>query len=108
MEDIKAIIRSSVVVFFSKPNCPYCIKLEADLASMQVAYLKVVLENRLRDALIELTSQKTVPQLFIGGVFVGGYDNFSTMCATGMLDALLLKHDIVSLLIFDVLAENST
>jgi len=87
--DILNIVNSDPVVFFSKHECPYCDMLEADLEAMHVPFKKVILDNNIRDALLDLTKCKTVPQLFIGGVFKGGYKEFTALCGTGKLESLL-------------------
>jgi glutaredoxin 3 len=37
----------------------------------------------------EKTGRRTVPQIFIGGVHVGGFDDLSALDRAGKLDALL-------------------
>lgn len=85
------IISMYPVVFFSKKECPYCVHLEKDLESLEIPFQKLMLDNEthLRDMLIEFTSCKTVPQLFIGGKFVGGYKEFTTLCGTGKINSYL-------------------
>lgn len=88
---VEDIISEYPLIFFSKEECPFCDKLEADLLSIGLGayYKKVMLESDLREELIELTKCKTVPQLFIGGKFVGGYKEFSILCGTGGIEKLL-------------------
>lgn len=90
--EILNIINSDPVVFFSKQECPYCDMLEADLEAMHIPFKKVNLDSNninIRDALLDITKCKTVPQLFIGGIFKGGYKEFTALCGTGKLESLL-------------------
>lgn len=91
---IQDLINQQPVVFFSKTDCPYCDMLEDDLTSMQIPYEKIMLTPEIREPLIELTKCKTVPQLFIGGVFMGGYKEFSALCGTGKITSQLSKFGI--------------
>lgn len=94
--DITSIINEEPVVIFSKENCVYCVLLQKDLDSMQIPYKKVMIDNNnnIKEKLIEFTKCKTVPQLFIGGKFIGGYNDFSRICGTGRLEQLLFPFNI--------------
>lgn len=100
MEDLTALVNSQAVVFFSKDECPHCVALSNDLDSLQLPYRKVMLESDLRESLIELTGCKTIPQLFIGGRFVGGYKEFTTLCGTGRINQLLAPFGFSAVLDF--------
>lgn len=95
LDEVLVSVHSQPVVFFSKENCVYCDMLETDLISMEIPYKKVMLTNNIRSALVEYTKCLTVPQLFIGGVFHGGYKEFSTLSGTGRLESLLSKFGII-------------
>lgn len=97
---IEDLIQTHPVVFFSKSDCPYCVTLQNDLVNMQIPYEKIMLTSNLRESLIELTGCKTVPQLFIGGKFVGGYKEFSTLCGTGKIEQLLSHYGITCVIDF--------
>jgi glutaredoxin len=75
-------ISPSTVVYFSHPNCPFCDKLESDLLSLEIKFEKVLLTDENRNELIALTNCKTVPQLFIGKKFIGGYREFCVLCSS--------------------------
>lgn len=77
MDKLNALIKTHPVIFFSKDDCPYCDKLADYLTELRITpFKKVMLESDIREALIEMTSCKTVPQLFINGKFIGGYTDF--------------------------------
>jgi len=79
-KNIKSILDEykSSVIFFSLNACIYCDKLENDLKAMQIPYCKYNLSDQsdLREQLTSITSRRMYPQLFIGGEFIGGYNEF--------------------------------
>lgn len=87
-------INSQVVVFFSKQDCSYCDKMEVDLKCMLIPYKKVYVDDTFKHDLLDHTKVKYLPQLFIGGNYIGGYSEFATMCANGKLETLLKTYDI--------------
>lgn len=101
MDDINAIIQGSPVVVFSKPECHYCDKLAADLRAMDIPFHKIDLnEYNLKEPLIQYTGNKLVPQLFIGGKYIGGYEEFAKLCAVNKIEALLQPFNIVPVIDF--------
>ena len=54
-----------------------------------VQRIRVDLEPALRQEMMQRTGRRTVPQIFIGGAHVGGYDELSRLDRAGELDALL-------------------
>jgi len=72
--------------------CPYCHAAKALLKSKGAAFTEIdVSGNReLRDKMVERANGGyTVPQIFIGGVHVGGCDELHELDAAGRLDPLL-------------------
>ena len=72
--------------------CPYCIRAKALLAQRGVHTLdevRVDLDAAERQRMIELTGRRTVPQIFIGDVHVGGCDDLVALDRRGELMALL-------------------
>ncbi|KAF9437912.1 hypothetical protein BGZ76_010542 [Entomortierella beljakovae] len=90
------IIANNAVVVFSKTTCPYCKEAKAILAKHGVKAYIVEL-NQIEDGpaiqayLLELTKQRTVPNIFIGQVHKGGCDNLVALEKSGELDQLLAK-----------------
>ena len=54
----------------TKPDCPYCVKLKAQLTQDGIAYEEV---DR---ATVEYFPYETVPQLWVSGKYVGGYTEY--------------------------------
>lgn len=77
---------------YSTAVCPYCVRAEQLLASKgqtAIAKIRVDLEPGRRAEMIERTGRRTVPQIYIGTVHVGGYDDLVALDRAGKLDPLL-------------------
>jgi glutaredoxin 3 len=62
-------------LIYSKADCVYCEKAKSLLTTLNLAYEeKNVSEPDTRqELLLRVPNAKTVPQIFINGVYVGGY-----------------------------------
>ena len=72
--------------------CPYCIQAERLLKAKgagEIAKIRVDEEPGLRQQMMQLTGRRTVPQIYIGDVHVGGYDDLVALDRAGRLDPLL-------------------
>ena len=69
---IAEIIEAAPVVVFTSSDCPYCDEAKAALHEAGVAFTEVAASDWQRARLRELTGSRTVPQVFVGGEFVGG------------------------------------
>ncbi|HEY4105962.1 MAG TPA: glutaredoxin 3 [Polyangiaceae bacterium] len=83
--------RPAEVVMYRTPFCPYCSRAEALLAKKgaNVREVDVSGDEQARRWLLGATKQRTVPQIFINGVSVGGYDDIAALDRRGVLDQLL-------------------
>ena len=79
------------VVIYTTTSCPYCTRAKAFLRSKNVDFeeIDVSRDERLQEEIKHLSGRRTVPQIFINGKSVGGFDNIKQMDATGDLDRLL-------------------
>ena len=79
------------IIMYVKGHCPFCIRAKELLESKGAVYQEIDITGNesLREEMIEKTNRKTVPQIFIGKVHVGGYDDLAALDAEGRLDALL-------------------
>jgi len=87
-------IESNDVVVWAKSWCPYCDKVKALFETMEVTHLAVDLdkfneEKALVKVLTEMTGQRTVPNVFIGGAHVGGCDDTMALKDSGNLQRML-------------------
>lgn len=74
--------------------CPYCIRAEQLLQRRgvtEIEKIRVDLQPESRIAMVEKTGRRTVPQIFINGHHVGGYDDLAELDQAGELKALLLE-----------------
>ncbi len=80
------------VKMYTTQVCPYCLRAKALLAQRgvaQVEEIRVDLDPAQRDAMIEATGRRTVPQIFIGDTHVGGCDDLMALDRAGSLLPLL-------------------
>jgi glutaredoxin 3 len=78
---------------YSTAVCPFCQRAEMLLKSKGIAEIekiRVDLDSARRDEMIQKTGRRTVPQIYIGEVHVGGFDDLAALDRAGKLDALLL------------------
>ena len=77
---------------YSTAVCPYCQRAEMLLKSKGVAEIekiRVDLDPARRDEMMQKTGRRTVPQIYIGEVHVGGFDDLADLDRAGKLDPLL-------------------
>lgn len=77
---------------YTTGSCPYCKMAENLLRSkgiQEIEKIRVDLEPDQRAEMMEKTGRRTVPQIYIGGRYVGGYDDLSQLDRKGELTALL-------------------
>eukprot|EP00592_Proboscia_alata_P017542 CAMPEP_0194392742 /NCGR_PEP_ID=MMETSP0174-20130528/122912_1 /TAXON_ID=216777 /ORGANISM="Proboscia alata, Strain PI-D3" /LENGTH=149 /DNA_ID=CAMNT_0039188349 /DNA_START=74 /DNA_END=523 /DNA_ORIENTATION=+ len=94
MEFAKSEIASSKVVVFSKPTCPFCTQTKEMLGSKSIEFKLIELTEldngpEVQDALLEISGQRTVPNVFINGEHLGGNDVVQKAGKSGKLDELL-------------------
>lgn len=79
------------VIIYSKAQCPYCDLAKALLTHKKVAYkeIRIDLDESARDEMMRLSGRRTVPQIFIEGQAIGGYDDLATLEKSGKLNELL-------------------
>lgn len=71
--------------------CPYCQRARALLTKKGVEFEEIDVDDGdgLREAMIERSGRRTVPQIFIGDKHVGGSDELHALDAAGELDRLI-------------------
>ena len=89
-------IQGEHVLVFSKSYCPYCQQVKALLDSEGVPYTVVELDTHKNGAeyqriLLQLTGQRTVPNVFINGRHIGGASDTMDAYQNGTLSTLLGK-----------------
>ncbi len=82
----------ATVEMYMKPTCGFCHAAMRLLDSKNVGFAKIdILSNPdQRPTMIQRANgRSTVPQIFIDGQHIGGFDDLSALNAAGKLDALL-------------------
>lgn len=81
----------SKVVIYTTNYCPFCTRAKALLRSKDIDFeeIDVTHDERLQEEVRRLSGRRTVPQIFIDGKPVGGYDDIKELDAAGELDHLL-------------------
>jgi len=80
------------VKMYTTQVCPFCIRAKMLLKNrgvQNIQEVRVDLDPGQRDAMIELTGRRTVPQIFIGDTHVGGCDELVALDHRGELLPLL-------------------
>jgi glutaredoxin 3 len=79
------------VVMYTTSWCPYCRAAKSLFAAKKIQFteIDVTQEPKLRFDMERLSGRRTVPQIFIDGNPIGGYDDASRLDASGELDRLL-------------------
>ena len=100
-ETIQQTTANNEVVIYSKSWCPYCAQCKALFDDMAIDYTAVELDERddgdqLQAALLEVTKQRMVPNVFVNGQHLGGSDDTQQAARSGKLAELLLKADAVT------------
>jgi alkyl hydroperoxide reductase subunit F len=81
----------ATIEIYSKQWCPYCAKAKALLKSKGLSYrdIDITTDEARQQEMVQRSGRRTVPQLFLDGQSVGGYDDLANLNATGELDRRL-------------------
>jgi len=79
------------VSMYCTQTCPYCNRAELLLnkKGMQVRKIFIDSDPDEMTSMIKITGRRTVPQIFIGELHVGGFDDLAELDSEGKLDSLL-------------------
>jgi glutaredoxin 3 len=80
------------VLMYSSAVCPYCVRAEQLLRSWgatEIEKVRVDLDPQRRAEMMQKTACRTVPQIFIGDVHIGGCDELIALDQAGKLLPLL-------------------
>lgn len=80
------------VLMYATGVCPFCVRAEMLLKARGVAgieKIRVDLDPQQREAMMRMTGRRTVPQIFIDGTHIGGYDDLVALDRSGKLNPLL-------------------
>ena len=77
---------------YSTAVCPFCLRAEMLLNSKgvtEIEKIRVDLDSREREEMMNKTGRRTVPQIYIGDTHVGGFEELAALEHAGKLDSLL-------------------
>ena len=80
------------VELYTTTFCPFCVRAKSLLKNKGVAFVEIdVTEDaELRQKMVELSGgRRSVPEIFINGKIVGGYDELKALDDAGQLDPML-------------------
>ena len=79
------------VIMYTTAVCPYCVAAKNFLKSRGAAYseVRVDTDSAARALMMETTKRSSVPQIFINGTHVGGYEELVALDRSGGLAPLL-------------------
>jgi glutaredoxin 3 len=91
------------VTLFSKDYCPYCIAAKNLLSKLYVKYHELNIDetgfpyssSEVRRHLIEGFEVRTFPQIFIGTIHVGGYDELKLIFKDQTLYTVLGANEVI-------------
>ena len=80
------------IEIYTTAICPYCVAAKNFLVAKGASYEEVRVDRdreRFAEMLKRSNNRRTVPQIFINGHHVGGFDDMIALERAGGLDALL-------------------
>ena len=79
------------ITIYTTGYCPYCVRAKALLDRKGAKYEEINAEDQtVREQMVEKAGgRKTVPQIFIGDLHVGGCDDLYELDRQGKLDGML-------------------
>ncbi len=82
------------ITMYTSHVCPYCsmaLKLlqQKGVDSTDIEKISIDQDIKIKEEMVARTQRRTVPQIFIGDVHVGGFDDLKKLDAQGKLTLLL-------------------
>jgi glutaredoxin 3 len=82
------------IEIYTTTYCPFCTRAKSLLKRKGVDFVEidVTTDDELRAKMIEMSGgRRTVPEIFINGKIVGGFDELKALDDQGKLDGLLTE-----------------
>jgi len=78
---------------YTTPMCPYCVAAKRLLSERGIDYdeIDVAEDDTLRAEIVQRSGRRTVPQIFIDGRSIGGFEELRALDEAGELDAMRAK-----------------
>ena len=77
--------QATEITIYSKGYCPYCKMAKAILKKLGLSFDEFDITNNVQyeQEMLERSKRRTVPQIFINNVHIGGYDDLRTALRNG-------------------------
>jgi glutaredoxin 3 len=81
------------VTIYTTVSCPYCVQAKRLLDRKGVEYTEVDVtgDHDLRQEMMRASGRRTVPQIFIDGESIGGFEELYALEVSGELDVKLVR-----------------
>ena len=88
----------SNVQIYTKSYCPYCISAKHMLKKIGVAFeeIEISTDRALQTEMRERSQRRTVPQIFVGDIHIGGSDDLRVAMKNGQFSEALAKASTVN------------
>lgn len=101
-DSIKQTVNGNKVVIYSKTYCPYCTEVKGLMGKLQVSAKVLELDTmgdegaQIQSTLQTITGCRTVPQVFVGGKFIGGCNDTVAAYKAGKLKQVFQEAGVSS------------
>ena len=82
------------IEIYTTPYCPFCLRAKALLNSKKMPFEEIDVSDdpALREAMVKRAGgRRTVPEIFVNGRIIGGYDELRALEINGELDTILAE-----------------
>ncbi len=82
------------IIIYTAKLCPYCTMAKKIFNKKGAPFIEINVDSEpgLRQEMMQKTQRRTVPQIFIGDMHVGGFDDLYRLETSNELDPLLAVH----------------
>jgi len=79
------------ILIYTADRCPYCVMAKRLLDKKQATYTEINVDANagMKEEMMRKTKRRTVPQIYIGDLHVGGFDDLYALEQAKQLDILL-------------------
>ena len=79
------------IIIYSTAICPYCVAAKNFLRSKGLSWneIRIDADPAEREKMVAKARRTSVPQIFVGDIHVGGYDDMMALHRAGKLEPLL-------------------
>lgn len=79
------------ITLYSSAICPYCVAAKNFLKSKGLVWTEIRIDTdpAERDRMVALAKRTSVPQIFVGDLHVGGYDDMMALHRAGKFEPLM-------------------